>query len=243
MSERERLLALADAIQDLHTDAKRIENSDNDVDLRILWRGKAIAYEVVFGRLQIMLDATPQPKGTEHEKAQDATTEERRAAPDAETPLVHAVPEVDRGRGLVADLRESLWSGLLFGNFDEPIDDAARRVLRVVLSRMESDATPQPEPDHLTEGEKAGISGKTLLGPPTVMCPDCGDGVLDIHGDDVQECPLCRWSSSQKRCTAERGATRCARPQGHKDAHRNGEAMWANDAGLTPLAQKGPADV
>lgn len=37
---------------------------------------------------------------------------------------------------LERDLRESLRGGYLFGNFDEPLDAASRRVVRVIQQRL-----------------------------------------------------------------------------------------------------------
>src|SRR5690242_14381183 len=37
----------------------------------------------------------------------------------------------------IADLRESLRSRLLFGSFDEPLDESGLRIVRVILSRLE----------------------------------------------------------------------------------------------------------
>jgi hypothetical protein len=38
---------------------------------------------------------------------------------------------------VVDELRESLRTGWLFGSHDEPLDDAGRRVIRVILTELE----------------------------------------------------------------------------------------------------------
>jgi len=61
---------------------------------------------------------------------------ERRASDEGVSRLAGQRPGPPDLHRLVDDLLSSARSGLLFGNFDEPLDDASRRIVRIIHARV-----------------------------------------------------------------------------------------------------------
>lgn len=82
-----------------------------------------------------------------------------------------------------AALEESLRSGLLFGNADEPLDAYGKRIVRVIVSRLQPAASSEATPPPVAPAPVAGEPAATYTMPKDGwVCFHCGERFTTVGG-------------------------------------------------------------